>query len=142
MDLNKIMNAMEAKAQEIFDANEQYQKDGKRGVFTAQVKSSTYPGRWEVMTQAFGVASTPPEVQDGKIVFYGVSFDGVVQGKVAYSRRTGQDSGVEEGTVAMCESHWPGAVVSRDGNCICAFSGVAGEDDVLIAQAGIAVYEG
>jgi len=141
MDKNKIMDAMEAKANEIFNKTEQYQKDGKRGVFTAQVRSVTHSGRWETVVQSFGAANTPPEMQDGKMVFAGVSFEGVVHGKVAYARRTGKNSGAPENETPMAESHWEGAVVSTDGNCICAFSGIAGSDDVLIAEAGIAMYE-
>jgi len=140
MNKNKIMDAMEAKANEIFNKTEQYQKDGKRGAFVAQVRSATHPTRWETMVQIFGASNTPPEIQEGKMVFAGVSFDGVVHGKVAYARRTGKNSGAPENEVPVAESHWEGAVVSADGNCICAFSGVAGSDDVLIAEAGIAMY--
>ena len=142
MDLNKIIDAMEAKATEIFNNTVQYQEQGKRGMLLAQVKSAKHPERWETVMQAFGAVATPPEVQDGKQVFSGISFDGVVNGKAAYTRRTGKNSGAPENEVRMLESYWEGAVISKDGNCICAFSGVAGTDDVLIAEAGIAVYEG
>jgi len=141
MDKNKIIDAMEAKANEIYSQNEQYQKDGKRGVLAAQVRSAIHPERWETVLQPFGAATTPAEMKDGEMVFAGVSFDGVVHGKIAYARRTGTNSGAPEKEVKMTESHWEGAVVSKDGNCICAFSGVAGSDDVLIAEAGIAMYE-
>jgi len=134
------MDAMEAKATEIFDNTPQYQADGKRGMFIIQLKSPTHPNRWDAMIQPFGAIVTPPEVKDGKVVWAGISFDGVAHGKAAYARRTGTNSGAEEGTVPMAESHWEGAVVSADGNCVCAFSGVSGEDDVLIAKAGIEAY--
>jgi hypothetical protein len=62
-------------------------------------------------------------------------------GKAAYSRRTGKNSGVHYYEVLGNETFWPGAVVSIDGNCICAFGGLRAEDDVLIAEAGIAEYE-
>jgi len=140
MDRDKIINAMEAKALEIFNNSEKYQSWGKRGVLVAQVKSATHSDRWETTVQSFGATCTPPEVHDGKVVYNGMNFDAVAHGKIAYTRRTGKNSGVANNEIADYESYWHGAVISDDGNCICAFSGLEGDDDVAIAEAGIAVY--
>lgn len=71
----------------------------------------------------------------------GVNFDALVHGKIAFSRRTGKNSGTNYYQVLGHESFWKGAVTSDDGLCICAFSGFTGNDDVVIAEAGIACYE-
>ena len=43
--------------------------------------------------------------------------------------------------IQLLSNYWKGAIVSDDGNCICAFAGFSGEDDEEIAGAGIACYQ-
>ena len=129
MNRDKMIDAMEAKTLEIYNANKDYQANGKRGMMVAQVRSKKYPDRWESTILAFGAMYSG-----------GFSFDTTIHEKIAYVRRTGKNSGVPKEEVVGTESFWEGAVISDDGNCICAFSGFAGTDDILIAEAGIAEY--
>jgi len=129
MDRDIIIDAMETKTLEIYNASEEYKKNGKRGVMVVQVRSEKYPDRWESTILNFGAFYTG-----------GFSFDTTIHEKIAYVRRTGKNSGAPKEEVVGTESYWLGAVISGDGNCICAFSGFEGEDDVLIAEAGIAEY--
>jgi hypothetical protein len=141
MDRNKIINAMEAKTTEIFNANEKYKSKGKHGMMVAQLRSEEYPDRWDSTILAYGKTHGDPAMQDGYPISTGFSMDTTVHEKIAYVRRTGKSSGAPFYDVIGNESYWKGAVISDDGKCICAFSGFEGEDDVLIAEAGIAVYE-
>ena len=141
MDRDKIIDAMQEKTLEIYNANEGYQANGKRGMMVAQVRSERHPDRWESTILAFGELSSGPRLQDGYPISTGMSFDTTIHEKIAYTRRTGKSSGAPFFEVVGTESYWKGAVISDDGSCICAFSGFAGEDDVLIAEAGIAMYK-
>jgi len=141
MDRNKIINAMEEKTTEIYNASEQYKSRGKRGMMVVQVRSAEYPDRWDSTILPFGLVYGDPTMQDGYPISTGFSMDTTVHEKIAYVRRTGKSSGAPFYEVVGNESYWKGAVISEDGKCICAFSGFEGEDDVLIANAGIAVYE-
>ena len=128
MDQNKIIDAMQAKTQEIFEAK--YSDDVPRGVMAVQILTDTEKQRWSSTFQAFGTFHMPY-----------FSLDTTVHEKMAYTRRTGKNSGAPKEELIGQESHWEGAIISADGKCICAFSGYDGSDDVLIAQAGLAVYE-
>ena len=130
MDRDKIIEAMEAKTLEIYNANSDYQEKGKRGVMVVQIKSKNHSERWDSTFHAFG------PLYSGSF-----SFDTTVNEKIAYTRRTGKNSGAPKEEVLGTESFWEGAVISKDGYCICAFSGYEGVDDTLIAEAGIAEYE-
>ena len=132
---------MEAKTLEIYNASENYQANGKGGMMVVQVRSEKKPDRWESTILAFGQPFGGPRMQDGYPISTGMSFDTTVHEKIAYSRRTGKSSGAPFYDVVGTESFWKGAVVSSDGNCICAFSGFMGEDDLLIAEAGIFMYD-
>jgi len=134
MDRDKIVDAMLAKTKEIFNANEKYYSKGEHGIMVVQIRSEKYPDRWDSTILPFG-AFYAGEADEG------FSYDTTVHEKIAYVRRTGKNSGAEREEVIGTESFWHGAIISKDGNCICAFSGFAGEDDVLIAEAGMAVYE-
>ena len=141
MNRDKIIDAMYLKTQEIFNANEQYNSKGEHGMMVVQTRSEKYPDRWESTILPFGKTHGDPTMQDGYPISTGFSMDTTVHEKIAYVRRTGKNSGAPFYDVIGNESYWKGALISKDGNCICAFSGFQGEDDVLIAEAGIAVYE-
>ena len=133
MPHEKMLKAMHAKTEEIFNASETYQKGGKRGIMVAQIRDAQNPDIWHSSQQAYGKLSDGPGGG-------GFSFETTVFEKIAYTRRTGKPSGATKQDCVGTESYWYGAVISDDGNCICAFSGFEGEDDVLIAQAGLAEY--
>jgi len=141
MNRDKIIDAMYLKTQEIFNANEQYKSKGEHGMMVVQTRSENYPDRWESTILPFGKTHGDPTMQDGYPISTGFSMDTTVHEKIAYVRRTGKNSGAPFYDVIGNESYWKGALISKDGSCICAFSGFQGEDDVLIAEAGIAVYE-
>jgi len=138
---DKIIDAMLAKTKEIYEASEQYKAGGKRGMMVVQIRSEKYPDGWDSTILPFGKVVGDPNMQDGYPISSGFSMDTTVHEKIAYVRRTGKNSGAPFYEVVGNESYWKGAVISKDGSCICAFSGFTGEDDVLIAEAGIAVYE-
>ena len=134
MDRNKIIEAMAKKTIEIYNSNEQYNSKEKRGMLVVQIRSAENPDQWDTTIRSFG---TPYDTTGN-----GFSMDTTVHEKIAYVRRTGKKSGAEKSEVVGTESFWEGAIISDDGNCICAFSGFEGTDDVLIAKDGLAVYEG
>lgn len=141
MDRNKIIDAMEVKTTELFNAKDQYKSRGKHGIMVVQIRSAEYPDRWDSTILPYGKTHGEPTMQDGYPISTGFSMDTTVHEKIAYVRRTGKNSGAPFYEVVGTESYWKGAVISEDGNCICAFSGFEGDDDVLIAEVGIAVYE-
>jgi hypothetical protein len=148
-DRDAILDVMEQKANELFDANikngGEYTARGKRGAFTVQIKNARISGQWDTSLRHFGTAYWAPDRHNnnpgGLLVNGGNNFEPGMLGKAAYSRRTGKNSGVHCYEVLGGETFWPGAVVSKDGKCICAFGGLTAEDDVLISEAGIAEYE-
>ncbi|GMO13211.1 MAG: hypothetical protein Ta2A_23760 [Treponemataceae bacterium] len=140
-----IIDAMEAKAEALFGANisagGEYTQRGKRGAFTVQIRNAKNPGQWDSSLRHFGTSFWESDRYGELTINDGCNFEAGMMGKIAYSRRTGKNSGVHHHEVLGGETFWPGAVVSADGNCICAFGGLSAEDDVLIARAGIAIYD-
>ncbi|MDR1048038.1 MAG: hypothetical protein LBL64_09690 [Treponema sp.] len=141
MDRNPILNAMERKAKKIFDENEGYIQDGKRGVLVAQIRDEKNSEQWDTTQRSFGITYRDYNYEDELVINNGTNFDALVHGKIAFSRRTGKNSGTNYYQVLGYESFWRGSVISDDGNCICAFAGFSGRDDQIIAQAGINCYE-
>jgi hypothetical protein len=141
MDIHKILDAMEAEAEGIFEENEEYANDGKRGVMAAYIRSKKNRDQWDGSLRNFGVSFREYEFEEDLVINNGVNFDALVHGKVAFSRRTKKDSGTNYYQVLGNESWWKGSVISDDGLCICAFAGCSGEDDRAIARAGIGCYE-
>jgi hypothetical protein len=141
MDIDQILDAMENTAVDIFERNEDYAGGGKRGVLAAYVRNAKNKNQWDGSSRSFGESFRDYSYEDELVIDNGVNFDGLVHGKIAFSRRAGKDSGTNYYQVLGQESWWKGAVVSDDGRCICAFAGFSGEDDRAIAFAGIAAYE-
>ncbi|MDR1618370.1 MAG: hypothetical protein LBS06_04905 [Treponema sp.] len=141
MDKNAILNAMEKKARALYDDNDEYIKDGKRGMMVVQMQDKKYPAQWDSSLRSFGITFRDYTYENDLVINNGVNFDALVHGKAAFSRRTGKNSGTNYYQVLGCESFWKGSVISNDGFCICAFSGFTGADDAVIAEAGIACYE-
>jgi hypothetical protein len=141
MDINKILDAMEAEALNIFEGNEEYANDGKRGVMAAYIRNKKNKDQWDGSLRNFGAVFRDYDFEDELVINNGVNFDALVHGKLAFSRRTGLDSGTNYYQVLGSESWWKGSVISDDGICLCAFAGFSGEDDRAIAQAGIGCYE-
>jgi hypothetical protein len=141
IDRKAILDVMEAKAGELFAAGESYQRHGRRGSLVVQVRDGENPAQWDSSLRSFGPVIQAPGTEAGFTVNNGVNFEALAHGKIAYTRRTGKDSGVNYYEVLGNESWWRGAVISGDGACICAFSGLMGQDDLAIAQAGLAEYE-
>jgi hypothetical protein len=132
---------MEKKAKLIFDQTSEYKTDGKRGMIVVQIRDGKNPAQWDSTLRGFGTVHRDYGYEDGLVINNGVNFDALVHGKIAFSRRTGLNSGTNYYQVLGSESWWKGSVTSGDNNCICAFAGFSGQDDVAIAKAGIACYE-
>jgi hypothetical protein len=132
---------MEKKAKLLFDQNSEYKSDGKRGMLVVQVRDNKNPAQWDSSLRPFGVMYRDYGYEDELVINNGINFDALVHGKTAFSRRTGLNSGTNYYQVLGNESWWKGSVTSADNNCICAFAGFSGKDDVAIAEAGIACYE-
>jgi hypothetical protein len=132
---------MVQKAEEVYAADTRYHENGKRGFFEVSIKNDNFEDQWDSSSRPFGQVSMAPEKEGDIVINNGTSFDTTVHGKVAYARRTGTKSGTHYWEVRGTESWWNGALISRDGKCICGFSGLKGYDDVAIARAGIDVYE-
>jgi hypothetical protein len=141
IDRNVILNAMEKKAKSIYDDDAEYQKDGKRGMMVVQIRDEKNSEQWDSSLRSFGTVFRDYGYEEGLVVNNGVNFDALVHGKIAFSRRTGKNSGTNYYQVLGSESWWRGSITSDDGLCICAFSGLMGKDDEIIAQAGITCYE-
>jgi hypothetical protein len=141
MDRAAILDAMAKKAEELYNADPGYHQGGKRGYLTVDIKNGGHEGQWDSSGRPFGRIITEPS-SEGEIIFNnGESYEATIRGKVAYTRRTGKSSGANYWEVRGAESWWKGAVISKDGKCICGFSGLHGYDDVKIAEAGIELYE-
>ena len=141
MDRNAILNAMERKARTIFKEDEEYQETGRRGMMVVELQDPENPDQWDSSCRNFGVVFRDYQYEGEQVINNGTNFDALVRGKVAFTRRTGKDSGTNYYQVLGYESFWKGSILSDDGNCICAFAGFMGEDDVRIAKAGITCYE-
>ncbi|MCL2232749.1 MAG: hypothetical protein FWB99_06695 [Treponema sp.] len=141
MNRNAILNAMEKKTKYIFDRDSTYIEDGKRGMMTVSIRDAKNPDQWDSTCRSFGTVFRDYSYEGDLVINNGTNFDALAHGKVAYCRRTGNNSGTNYYQVLGYESYWRGAITSDDGNCICAFSGFTGLDDEEIARAGITCYE-
>ncbi|MDR2618161.1 MAG: hypothetical protein LBC62_04740 [Treponema sp.] len=141
MNRNAILNAMEKKAKAVFEGNSDYTRDGKRGMMIVDIRDPKNSEQWDSSCRSFGTVCRDYGYEGELVINNGTNFDALGHGKTAFCRRTGKNSGTNYYQVLGYESFWPGAVISDDGNCICAFSGFMGADDQAIAQAGINCYE-
>jgi hypothetical protein len=139
MNRNAILNAMEKRAKAVFDSS--YRSNGKRGMMIVEIRDSKNPGQWDSSCRNFGIVFRDYTYEGELVINNGTNFDALARGKVAFCRRTNKNSGTNYYQVLGYESFWKGAIISDDGNCICAFSGLMGADDEAIAQAGITCYE-
>jgi hypothetical protein len=141
MNRNAILNAMEKKAKNVLESNDEYIKTGKRGMMVVEIRDPKNPDQWDSSCRSFGTVFRDYQYEGELVINNGTNFDALAHGKVAFCRRTNLNSGTNYYQVLGYESFWKGAIISDDGNCICAFSGFTGVDDEAIAQAGIACYE-
>ena len=141
MNRNAILNAMEKKAKVIFDDDGTYTRDGKRGMMVVDIRDTKNPEQWHSSCRCFGTVYRDYTYENELVINNGTNFDALAHGKVAFSRRTNLNSGTNYYQVLGYESFWKGAVISNDGNCICAFAGFTALDDESIAKAGISCYE-
>jgi hypothetical protein len=137
IDRNAILDVMEHCAAERLIHAEGY---SKQGLLVVQVRSEQNPEQWESSMRFFGDHFRGPKLLDGREIDTGCNFDATVHGKIAYARRAGKNSGA--GIYDLCgdESLYQGAVITDDGQCICAYSGLAEPDDLLVAQTGAVEY--
>ena len=141
MNRNAILNAMEKKAKTVFESNSDYLRTGKRGMMIVDTRDPKNPDQWDSSCRNFGTVFRDYQYEGELVISNGTNFDALAHGKVAFCRRTNLNSGTNYYQVLGYESFWKGAVISEDGNCICAFAGFSGEDDQFIAQSGITCYE-
>jgi hypothetical protein len=138
---NAILNAMEKKAKKIYEDQDTYKSEGKRGMMIAEIRDPKNPEQWDSSCRSFGLAFRDYGYDGELVINNGTNFDALARGKIAFSRRTEKNSGTNYYQVLGYESFWKGAVISDDGNCICAFAGFSMCDDEIIAKAGITCYE-
>ena len=141
MNRNAILNAMEKTAKTIFESNSDYIKNGKRGMMIVEIRDENNSEQWDSTCRSFGTVFRDYTFENELVINNGTNFDALAHGKVAFVRRTGNDSGTNYYQVLGYESFWNGAVMSDDKNCICAFAGLMALDDTEIAKAGIVCYE-
>ena len=141
MNRNAILNAMEKAAKTTFDRSPEYKSAGKRGTIVVHIRDKKNPEQWDASSRSFGEVFRFYQYDGELVISNGTNFEALANGKVAYCKRTGQNSGINYYQVLGYESFWPGAVISEDTNCICAFAGLSADDDVHIAKAGITCYE-
>ena len=141
MNRNAILNAMEKKANEVFEDNSEYMRTGKRGMMVVETRDAKNQDQWDSTCRNFGTVFRDYQYEDELVISNGTNFDALAHGKVAFCRRTGLNSGTNYYQVLGYESFWKGAIISDDNNCICAYAGFTGSDDEEIAQAGITCYE-
>ena len=141
MNRNAILNAMEKVAKNIFESNNDYIKTGKRGMMIIETRDSKNPEQWDSTCRSFGSVFRDYQYEGELVISNGTNFDALAHGKVAFTRRTNLNSGTNYYQVLGYESFWKGSIMSDDGKCICAFAGFSGDDDQLIAEAGITCYE-
>ena len=141
MNRNAILNAMEKKARTIYEYNSDYTRTGKRGMIVVQIRDPKNPEQWDGSSRCFGTVFRDYTYDGELIINNGTNFEALAYGKIAFSKRTEKDSGTNYYQVLGYESFFRGSVISDDGNCICAFAGFTGSDDVVIAKAGITCYE-
>ncbi len=136
IDRNKIIAAMQETV--MFLEKKQEYLEGINGAMMVKVKITETC--WEATELRYGNPFTAPQLHHGRKITNGSNCIGTAYTKAAYIQRTRQHSGSHFNDMKESESYWQGALISDDGNCICAFSGVDELDDVKIAQAGIACY--
>ena len=141
MNRNAILNAMEKKAKGIYENDPEYRETGKRGMMIAEVRDEKNPEQWHSSCRSYGAVFRDYSFEEDLVINNGTNFDALAHGKVAFCRRTGKNSGTNYYQVLGYESFWRGAVISDDGNCICAFAGFSGQDDEDIANAGVKCYD-
>ena len=132
---------MEKMAKIIYEDNSDYMKDGKRGILVVSIKDPKTPGQWDSSCRNFGTVFRDYTFEGDLVINNGTNFDALAHGKIAFTKRTGKNSGTNYYQVLGYESFWKGSVMSDDGNCICAFAGFRAFDDEEIAQAGLTCYE-
>jgi hypothetical protein len=142
IDRNNILDIMEQTVLAIREEKESRQtaKLPKRGMLVAQIRTGEAPAQWESSIRTFHTFFRAPCIENGVVVDKGDSNDCTVHAKIAYVHRTGKNSGAPVTEVWGDEAKWKGAVISEDGNCICGFSGFSEDDDMRVAEAGIAEY--
>jgi hypothetical protein len=138
IDTNAILDAMERCAAAELKITPGYPK---QGLLVVTLRSKENPDQWESLMRFFGKGFRGPRKEQGKAIDTGCNFDAVVHEKIAYTRRTGKNSGADIYDLCGEESRYQGAVIASDGRCICAFSGLPEAGDLKIAEAGIAEYE-
>jgi hypothetical protein len=141
MNRNAILNAMEKMAKAVLESSSEFKKTGRRGMMVVEVRDKKNPEQWDSSCRSFGIVYRDYQYEGELVISNGTNFDALARGKVAFCRRTGKNSGTNYYQVLGYESFWKGAIISDDGDCICSFSGFQGEEDALIAQAGITCYE-
>ena len=141
MNRNAILNAMEKKAKNVLESNDEYIETGKRGMMIVDIRDPNNPEQWDSSCRSFGTVFRDYQYEGELVINNGTNFDALAHGKVAFCRRKNLNSGTNYYQVLGYESFWKGAIISDDGNCICAFAGFSGIDDKTIAQAGITCYE-
>jgi len=93
MNRNAILNAMEKMAKIIYEDNSDYMKDGKRGILVVSIKDPKTPGQWDSSCRNFGTVFRDYTFEGDLVINNGTNFDALAHGKIAFTKRTGKNSG-------------------------------------------------
>jgi hypothetical protein len=140
IDMDKILDAMEAAAEEIYNnSRENYPATkGRHGQMAVSIRSCHKPDQWQTLERTFGESCyREPKNLNGRQVDQGANYAGIMWGKIVFSRRTGHNSGASSVKVKEGESFWKGNIYKdSDRMATFSFSGFSELDDVKVAQAG------
>ena len=144
IDMHAILDAMLKKAEEVYkNSEEDYPKTrGKRGFACVKLRYAPNQNRWIAVEDVFGEKSyRNTRTQNGREIEYGANFEGVVQGKIAYCKRTGENSGTSIRDIKEGESFWKGAIFDgADKMALFGYSGFNELDDIVVGEAGREEY--
>jgi hypothetical protein len=149
--INFVLEAMLRKAELVYLCSTENYPDTRgprRGIaaVSIQVDSDTHPHRWLTLSDNFGeVCYRDPKQLNGRDIDLGGSNEGVLFGKIAYSRRTMRNSGCDAREVKEGESFWRGNIFEASDpynpKCVTfGFSGFTELDDEEVAKAGRKAY--
>ena len=146
--INLALEAMLEKAEQIYHFSpENYPARGdRRGIAVVAVLEDPagYPYKWLTISDNFGeICHRAPKQQNGRNIDNGGSNEGILFGKIAYSRRTGLDSGCDVRDIKEGESFWKGNIFGNDDkDTTFGFSGFTELEDEEVSKVGRETFYG
>lgn len=150
--LGAVLKKMLDTAEEIYktsDENYPKTRGPRRGIAVVSIKMNVESGsenRWLALSDNFGKKCyREPKQLNGRDIDLGCSNEGIIFGKIAYSRRTHKNSGCSASETLEGESFWRGNMFLDDDPdapkyITFGFSGFTELDDEKVAKAGREEY--